>query len=132
MGRISKVSIDPAKDIEGIWIDYVEDIRLKIARMGNPKYEEEQARLTNLTGKTWLDLSEDQKEDIIKEAASSTVLVDWENLQDDEDEIVEYSSEQALQYFKDQRFRYFYRDVMRIALSDERYRANSQDEAVKN
>ena len=132
MGKLSKVKTDSKKEIEGIWEDYEEGIRLKIARMGNPLYDEEIYRLSKPVLKRSREIPADELERISKQAVAKYILVDWENIEDDDGNEIPYSSEKALEYFNDHDLRGFYRDIILIANDRNRFRREFIEEAVKN
>ena len=83
--KLNALRADLDKERNGTWVPYQGGIRLKLARLGNPNYREASARIIDAR-KVQLntkELTEEQMLDVQKEAASQTVLLDWENVEDD-------------------------------------------------
>jgi hypothetical protein len=123
MGNINTLRTDLDKQLHGTWVPYAEGIELKIARWGNEKFLEAQRaaveqRKVVLNTK---ELSEEQRLDANKEAASRTILLDWRNLEDDGVPVV-YAPEQALAYFRDPELASFWTFVFLQSLEEANFR----------
>jgi hypothetical protein len=133
MGNINTLRTDLDKQLHGTWVPYAEGIELKIARWGNEKFLEAQRaaieqRQVVLHAK---ELSEDQRLDANKEAASRTILLDWRNLEDDGVPVV-YSPEQALAYFRDPELATFWTFVFLQSLEEANFRKARLEAGLKN
>jgi hypothetical protein len=123
MGNINEFRVDLELEKEGAWVSFTDEIELRIARHGNPKFQdairkETERRKAVLNVK---ELSEDMKVDVQKVAASEAILVDWRGLEDD-GEAVPYTSEMALRYFRDPELRVFWQFVLMQSIEDSNYR----------
>lgn len=75
---------DPKIEVDGVWIDYLDGGRIKIARLGNPAW---QRKFDNLM-RPFRDLERrnrlpiEKQTEIICESYVNTVLLDWEGFTD--------------------------------------------------
>ncbi len=90
---------DERKAAEGVWETMDEDskARVLVARMSNPRYEEElQKALRPYRNLIRRNVLPQQKSlDIVTRVMSRTILLDWENLYEDGKPIGEYSEDEA-------------------------------------
>ncbi len=88
---------DAAAETEGVWIPVCEGIEVKIARMGNEKFQKAYRRLCkphrNLIRQGLLDSATEKR--LLKEALAEGVLLDWRGLKQDGAPLA-YSREAAL------------------------------------
>jgi len=133
MAHLNSIRTDPEKETKGVWTDFAEGIRIKVARAGNPEYRK---LLRELTG-PHLDKIRDGSVDpdlnleILKKVRAATILLGWENLEDDNGEI-SYSPERALEFFKDETLRDFYLFVIIQSENIDLFRKEIVAESVKN
>ena len=126
--KISAFKTDDKLETSGVWVD-VADLRLRIARMNNPQYEACFRKLSRphvdgiAAGLTDLTLIED----LMKQAMSQTILLDWDNLQDEDGKAIVYSKEKALELLRT--VPDFYRMVLRQAQDREKYLAGDLESA---
>lgn len=134
MARISNFKQDLQREEEGQWFDWELGIRVKIANVNNRKFQDYLRRLTkpyirkfrNQTAEPGLQLS------LFKKAAAKFLVLDWENIDDDNDQPVPYSSDQCLQYFEDESLREFLGFVIDCANANELYRQQMDEESEGN
>ena len=137
MANIEKIKTDLNKENEGVWVDFAEGIRLKIARARNPKYQE---LLRSLLEPKRKDIRDDNVKiedfnEILLEVRAKTILLDWENIEEDTDlhkGSVPYSSEKAKEYFENPELRDFYQFVVLISENAEQYKKDLTKASEKN
>ena len=100
---------DVKSDTEGRWFEYALGIEVKVSRMGNPAF---QTHIRNLAKRRARGVTQ---EDMTKSAVAHTIVTDWKNLSDDNDEAVPYSAEKCLEFFHDPDYYDFYRWVLSVA-----------------
>jgi hypothetical protein len=133
VGNINALRVDLDKQLNGTWFNYEDGIRFKIARWGNEKFLAAQRaaveqRKVVLNAK---DLTDEQKLDANREAASSTILLDWENL-DENGVPVAYCPEQALQYFRDPELIGLWTFVFLTSVNEANFRKERLEADLKN
>lgn len=103
--RISKFRTDRRAEEDGVWVDAGEGLQLRIARWGNPRYQEAMRRLGSpllpqiKTGT----ISEQASEEVLCKAMAETILLEWKNLQEEDGSEIKYSREKALELLRDVR-----------------------------
>ena len=131
--RISRLGIDPKKEKEGVWIDAGAGLRLLIARISSPDCEayvrKHVRNKSPMVSKGIIDEDEIMQEGV-KIAASRYLILGWEDLLDDDDNQIQYSTEKALELFE--KYPEFYMMVLRFAMEFDRFSLDREDEAVKN
>ena len=133
MANINRVKTDLSKERDGIWIEFIMGIRLKIARARNPKYSE---LIRKLTQDMRVDMREgkfdtEQFNEVLIQVRAHTILLDWENI--DEDGVdVPYSPEKAMEYFRNPELKDFYTFVVSISESSEAYKKDLVKDSEKN
>ena len=155
MPKLHSLRVDPTKETEGIWQEYVPGFRCLIARLNNPRYEEyiRKLKAPELDGLRRQDPDFLEKvEPFAKQAMAHTVLLGWEGLEDDMDPVEEcpdnheymqledgrfqrmilYSPDKALEFFNDPRMSDFYTWVRATASDIEQYRERVTEDALGN
>jgi hypothetical protein len=124
MARLSAIKIDSIKDVEGIWTDYSLGIKLKIARLGNPAYREYMRKIgkPHQVQISQNVLDDTTIEELSREAIAHTVLVGWENIDDDDDKPIKYSAETATAMLKDPECGELFNFVVAFADRSENFR----------
>lgn len=126
--KISKFATDLELEESGVWVDIGEGARLRVARVGNPRYRK---RLRELLAPhkrlVRIDkLPEDLSDELVIKAFAETILLDWEGLEDDNGEPIEYSVEHAIELLTG--LRDFRMMVAEIANEQEAFRREEQKE----
>jgi hypothetical protein len=129
--KISQFKTNTQKEVDGVWVDLGQGARIKVARLGNPKYKAYFSKATKpyrhqLRAGT---LSDEVAERILAECMAETVLLGWEGLEDESGNAIEYNTENAVEVLSIKDFRdvvYAYADEMALFTEGER------EEAVKN
>jgi len=134
MGSLSKFRLDKDKSTEGIWVKFMADIEVKIARMYNPEFNKYYAEisepyLNQIRRKT---ADKDTKSDLIKDAVAHCIIKDWKNIEDENGKPIKYSPEKALEIISDEANVIFYDFVLDIANSFYLFFEQQKEQAVKN
>ena len=103
MASIERIKTDEAKEINGVWVDYVLGIRIKVARSRNPKYQEELRNLVDPKTKDVRDEKLDAKvfANLLNTVRARTILLGWENIDDKDGNPIPYSVGQSEKFFAD-------------------------------
>jgi len=116
------------------WFEYVEEVELLIASSGCPEFKQA-ARAAFKPHRRRLragQITDKEKEDIVKSAAAEHLLRGWRGLEDDSDESLEYSPAVALELFVDPELYDLYDFVLEKAGDWQEYLKELQEEAGKN
>lgn len=126
MADLGTIRIDTEASTKGVWVPYIGDIELLIARNGNPKYEEVVARLVQENP----DLTRRETE-IRDRAMAEAILLDWKNVQVDGEDIP-YSVEKAYEFLSDPELKDFHSFVMVHSTTSKAFLKQSRENAEKN
>lgn len=134
MAKIGKLQVDPKAELEGVWVHYVLDVSLKIARMGNREYDAAVRRMNKPYAKGFRagNMPDEVLQDITMRAVAETVIKGWKNLEDDKGKPIKFSSKKALELFKKPENRKFYKDVVSLANDEESFQRESLEDAKGN
>lgn len=128
MGISNKFRASSEKTIEGVWVDLGDGLKVRVAHMKNPRYQEALERLLKphrVAMKTNT-LPDDVVEAAVVEAMAEAILLDWQG-----DEVA-YSKAAAVSYLGNPETREF-RDVIAALAKDfELFRAEYEAAAEKN
>ena len=132
MGDVRKIfGTDKQAEIEGKWNDIGDDIKLLIARIGNPEYQKAFQKISKPHRRAIRrgTLNDEVAEKLLVKAMAQTILLDWEGLEED-GVPVPYSTDNAIRILME------YKDlrdyVSDIANEMEGYRADEDEEGEKN
>jgi len=133
MADINAIKVDLKKEIEGVWVDFILGIRLKIARARNVKYTELLQKLLDPYRK---DIRENKVKaedfaNILLEVRAKTILLDWENIEE-EGKIIPYSVKKAIEYFKNPELKDFYDFVVGVSENADEYKKDLIKDSEKN
>jgi hypothetical protein len=134
MANINLIKTDCVKEVNGVWVDFSLGIRLKIARARNSAYRELMNELIEPHRK---DIRKDETDievinEILKEVRAKTVLLDWENIEDEKGKVISYSSKKALEFFNDPELKDFYTFVIVASENLENFKKDLVKESEKN
>jgi hypothetical protein len=125
---------DLVKEIDGVWVEIGEGVRLRIARLNNPKYT---VKLLELRRAHWEahgrrnpDLA--RQAEILTRCLAETVLVGWDGVTDDAGNPLPYSVERAYEFLSDPSLHDLREIVMEEAQKHARYRDDDLEGAAKN
>lgn len=122
---------DEQKEVDGAWVPLSATARLRVARMGNPRYRECIKRLSApyRTAGLASAIPPDVYQQLVREAVAETILVGWEGITTD-GQPVPYSNAAALTYCTE--LKDFYDFVLTASDSMETFRVQAQETTVKN
>ena len=133
MGSLNAVRMDMDKAAEGVFVDYAEGIRIKIASSNSASYKEARRRLLSGQRKTRGRMpSGEQVLDLLKPAIAKHLVLDWEGLTDDNDTEIPFSYDTALRYFNDPGLSDFFDFIIEQAGSIELFQNKAHEAEVKN
>jgi len=124
------------KETEGVWVDFSEGVKLKIARAGNPKFQEKLERLLKPHRRKFRrrNIPLELVRSLTQQASIGTILLDWDGFteknEQGEEVKVPFSDDKALEYFKISTD--FVNDVLDFADDMEIFREEEQEESEKN
>ena len=132
---LADIAVDPAKEKGGVWIDIGDGGKLLIARYDNPNF----VRLFNELRKPHMrlaqsgKLSEEKAAEILAEALSQAVLLDWRGIQLAAGETdIPYSQKKAFEILKDPIYKQFRQIVIELATEESHFRQEQIEESSKN
>ena len=134
MARLNAIATDMEKADGGVWVTYEAGIEVKIARWGNKNHQTytQQLLRPHLSVIRGKNAEPELLEDIDKQSAAKYILIDWKNIQDDNDKDIPYSPEKAFEIFKKPEYQDFYKFVVNVSMNRENYRLDAQKDAEKN
>lgn len=137
--KISKLATDVDAEKHGRWVDTgIDGLRLLVARMNNPAFLAALQRVTKAAaeaGQSAL-MADGSSEDfevtqrLAVEAMSTSILLGWEHLEDENDVAVEFSPERALEYLS--KYPDFHRLVLMVASNRDNFLIVHEKEAAEN
>lgn len=115
------------------WVDY-SGIQFKIARIPNPRFEEYLAGIKGAQGRKLregtLEFRESSK--LNRDVVGRFVILDWKDMQDDDDKEIPYSKEKALEIVHDDRYYDLYLFLQEAARDLDTFRAEQEAESLGN
>tara|TARA_R100000458_G_C8278525_1_gene254896 strand:+ start:12824 stop:13225 length:402 start_codon:yes stop_codon:yes gene_type:complete len=132
--QINLLKTNPEAETEGVWVTYEDtDIQLKIARIGNPKFDAFVAKKSAPhLDKIRKGEANELQENITQQAVAHTILVDWKNIDDENGKPIPYSGKKSEEFLSDPSLRDFYKFVLVTSNQAENFRYEAQQEAVGN
>lgn len=124
---------DPTKSVEGVWHEVGKGVRVKVARLSNPKAVAMRDRLLKPYAKLSRKgkLPDDVIEDVARKVMAEHVLVDWEGIELD-GEPLPYSKENVIKVLADESLADFYDFVAELANDADSYREELDEAAAGN
>lgn len=134
MASIESIKTDSTKEINGVWVDYSLGIRLKIARARNPQYQEVLRTLIEPLKK---DIREEKTEiedlaKVLLMVRARTILLDWENIEDKDNNVIQYSPAKAEEFFRDSELKDFYEFVVAVSENADQFKKDLVEDSEKN
>lgn len=126
---LRKFAVDIEKEVEGVWVDIGDRTRLKIARANNPAYNKLFLKLSqpySRMAKNGL-MPENKARELFAEVTAKTILLDWENLELDNQNIP-YSIEKAQEILQNPEFQPFKKFIDEFSQDEANFR---QEEIAK-
>lgn len=134
--NIKELELDPEKEKRGVWVEYAEGFRIKLARWNNPQFRTCLDELTagNLAFAQRSRRSRSYTTETIKKAMARHILLDWEGLEEEngtgELVAVPYSEEKAFELLS--RSEIFCDDVIDISSRIDLFKTDAVKEAEGN
>jgi len=122
MTKLSDLRVDPALETEGVWVDFAAGVRLRIARLANPRFQERIFALAHRNGAAESEPTKEERDQQLRRAVAETVLVGWDQVEEEDGSPMPYSPERALEVLSDPGLRDLYEFVLRRAQDVELYR----------
>ena len=132
MGDIRKMfGTNKNAEIDGVWQDIGEKVKVKVARIGNPQYQKAFRKITKPHKQALRrgSLNDEVADKLLIKAMAKSILLDWSGLEED-GKPVPYSYENAVRLLTD--YRDFRDDVSDFANDMESFRAEEDKETEKN
>jgi len=122
---------DPAAEEEGVWVKYRDGSEVKVARVGNPKFQRRlDAKMRPHRRKEQAGTMDvDVQNRILCECMSETILLDWKGFTR-KGKPVAYSPDAATELLL--RSMDFRNDMTDLAASEEHFRTEELEEDAKN
>lgn len=135
MVNIYSLAVDHDLEVNGIEREWF-GINLRIARMGNPRYDEEIIRLSSEVamelGVDPENIPDDKLFEMVKRAAAKCILLGWKNMDDEDGKPIKYSPEKAYEFFTDENLKDMYKFVIMHSKMMENYRRKKVKSSAKN
>jgi hypothetical protein len=129
MVKLQSLKVDPQRQTEGVWFDWSQGVRLKIARLGNPAFD---ARVREIIEEAKEKGEEPDTETATLEAIAKTILLGWEGIEGEDDEPWTYTPERSLELLSDDGMRDLYKFVLVKSSESAHYRFRADREALGN
>lgn len=131
--NLNITKLDTTKETEGVWFDYEEGIRFKIAKWENPNwalkmlvlmkpYQQRQQRGKQIEETVYLD--------IMNKVMAETIILDWEGLKDG-DEDFKYSTKNALTMLEDETLKHLKEWILERSQDIRNYYVDRIEEGVE-
>ena len=116
---------------QGVWVDFGEDCKVKIARLGNEKCSAQirQSNKPHLRKIRKGDLDSKIAQGILRKAVSKHVLLDWKGIEDADGNAILYSEEKCFELLGD---RDFLEDIVELAEDRELFHEDAVEESAGN
>lgn len=130
--KFSTFRTNPKKEIEGVWVEEDDGLRLLVAAAENPRYLEEFRKLLKPYAVQFRNgsIKASILETVRKKAAAKTILLGWEGLENDDGSPIEYSSKKAFELFEESRK--FFQIVTNYSEHVQLFQDQDLEEAAKN
>lgn len=132
--KLNAVRLDAVKAVEGVWFDYIGNIRLKIARIGNPNYRKAatELRSPDLDVLQMSDTKSNAFDQVQRKITARSLITDWQNLEDDAGQTIPFSVEKAEEILSDPELSHIYDFVMVKSNDLEAFFRNREEQSGKN
>ena len=122
---------DKVKEKDGVWQDMGDGLKMRIARIGNPKYQKRFEALSKPHRRALRrgTLSNEIAEKLLIQCMSETIVLDWEGIEENGEEI-QFSVENATRILTD--YPELRKYVEDIANEMEGYKADDDEETIDN
>lgn len=106
---LNDIAIDLEAEVEGTWISFEKNTRVRVARYGNAEHEKyiQKLRAPYLTGRlTQRDIPLEASEMILNKGLAYSIVKDWEGLLVGGDELL-FTAEKAFEIFQNPKYKTF-------------------------
>ena len=135
MAKLKALRQDREKASEGVWVEYAAGVELRIARWGNPRFDEayaEKMRPHQAALRAGV-LPESVKESVLHATIAETILRDWRNVDHPETGApLPYTAEEGLRVLGDTDYADLLDFVVRVSRDAALYRVQSLADASGN
>jgi len=128
--RLSELKTDPELELNGKWCPIGDGGEVLVARLYNEKFNEYYNNRAQAIGTKVLRKDQAIQEELLLDAMSRTVLLDWRGIDDDNDKPIKYTQKVGLQALTE--IREFRDQVTELASSYETFRLENLEDDVKN
>jgi hypothetical protein len=137
VAKLSLVQTDPSLETEGVWVPYAFGMEFRIARMGNPAYEEMLRRereplLAELRSNPDAPDVNAKLEAVVRKVVAATILKDWRNVDDKDGKPWSYTPEVGAEVFKTPGYEDVYDFIVAQSRDARGYRIYTHEGARKN
>lgn len=125
MAKIGSIKTDGGAERDGVWATYPgTDIKVKVARFGNPTFEADSREFRRLAkqAKDGVELTERESKDAVAPAVARHLIKDWQNIEDDDGAQIPFSIAKAEELLKTPELHDFYDWVVRTSRDADRFR----------
>ena len=98
--KISNLIVDKKACSDGVWVNWIQGVKLKIARFYNPKHvalSKELSRPYRDAMNNGGEIPREKIEEMATECLAKTILLDWKGMEDDDGIEVPFSQDKALE-----------------------------------
>lgn len=132
--KVRKAYATDSSAIEfGVWVDFGDGARCKIARFNNPahaKYIDELRKPYRAILRAGGTIPDEKADEITIKSLARCVLVDWAGFEEDDGSPMPYSVEKAIELLTD--LPDFRNRIAQISMQSENYRIETLEAAAKN
>jgi len=129
--KFSNFKTDTRAEVEGVWVDFGSDFKVKIGRLGNPKCQEYSRRIQK-PYKRQIDnetIDPEITKKLLRKALARYVLLDWKGLEEDDGKVIEYSVEKAEELLETKDF---FAEIMGLSQDMDLFKQETQEENLGN
>lgn len=144
MATLNQVRSDLSKERRGVWCEYELGIKILIARSTHPEYQKAMRKalkakrlergsrvsVSDLLDEIFID--DQEVVSILAPPLAKHILLDWQNIEDDNGNLIPYSQEKALEILIDPELRDFFNFTLAQSSNQTLYRKEEQEESAKN
>lgn len=128
---ISREFANPDLEVNGVWVEYRDDSRVKVARLNNHRWRSAHDKLMEpyRTMQQRGTMPTELQDKVLCRAMAQAVLLDWENFT---------KNGQPLKYSEDAAFDLlwnhltFRNEIVALAANEDYFKAEAKDDAAKN
>lgn len=133
MARLSEIAINKERESEGVWHPWILDLRIRVARLGNPAMQAwlRERHAQRSVEQRPEDMPADTLAEVSKAGIAQHVLKDISGLEDDDGKPLVYTPELGLKLFNLEGVD-LYGTVVLLASQDDHYRNLRKEQSLGN